>query len=62
MHPCYKHTQMLRLTGCVIVSGRGLEPLVGSVILEKIDFSIVGQHENLGVEPEPMFAHSSRGS
>ena len=31
--------KVLRLTGCVIVSGRGLEPLVGSVVLEEIDFS-----------------------
>ena len=48
--------KVLRITGCVIVLGRGLEPLVGSVILEEIDFSIVCQHENLGVEPEPMIS------
>ena len=48
--------KVLKLTGCVNVIGRGFDPLVGSVILEEIDFSIVGQHENSGVEPELMMS------
>ncbi len=38
----------LKLTNCVNITGAGLEPLSGSVIIEQIDLSLVGD----GVSPE----------
>jgi len=39
------HVKTLRLTHCYSVTGVGLQPLVGSTVLEKIDLSLVGNHE-----------------
>jgi len=36
----------LKVTGCTNISGRGLEPLRGSMVLEQIDLSLVKQHTN----------------
>ena len=36
----------LKLTGCVNITGEGLAPLNGSVVLKDIDLSLVGQHES----------------
>lgn len=33
--------KVLKLTGCVNITGKGLEPLRGSVVLEQIDLSLV---------------------
>jgi len=36
----------LKLTGCINITGCGLSPLRGSVVLEQIDLSLLKQHEN----------------
>eukprot|EP00986_Skeletonema_menzelii_P000109 scaffold16_cov147-Skeletonema_menzelii.AAC.8 len=43
----------LRLTNLLNISGIGLEPLRGSTIIEKIDLSLVGDHEIPKLCPEP---------
>ena len=43
----------LKLTGCVNITGEGLAPLNGSVVLKEIDLSLVGQHKSQDIEPEP---------
>ena len=43
----------LRLTNLLNISGIGLEPLRGSTIIEKIDLSLVGDHEIPKLYPEP---------
>ena len=43
---------ILKLTGCVSITGRGLEPLRGSTVLQQIDSSLVGNNEGpLDQEP-----------
>ena len=43
----------LKLCGCTNITGLGLNPLRGSVVLEQIDLSLVGKHENPEiVDPE----------
>ena len=39
------HVKTLRLTHCYGVTGVGLQPLVGSTVLERLDLSLVGNHE-----------------
>eukprot|EP00984_Skeletonema_dohrnii_P021424 scaffold10700_cov90-Skeletonema_dohrnii-CCMP3373.AAC.3 len=36
----------LKLTNCVNITGVGLEPMRGSIIIEQIDLSLVGEHQN----------------
>lgn len=49
-----KKLTRLKLAGCIEISGRGMEPLRGSVTLEQIDLSMVGQHELAGTNtPTP---------
>eukprot|EP00984_Skeletonema_dohrnii_P021548 scaffold10796_cov102-Skeletonema_dohrnii-CCMP3373.AAC.5 len=43
----------LKLTNCIHIDGAGLEPLRGSIIIEQIDLSLVGEHQNPKVHPEP---------
>ena len=43
----------LKVTNCVEITGVGLQPLVGSIVLERIDLSLVGVHENPTINPEP---------
>jgi len=43
----------LKLTNCIAITGVGLEPLTGSIVLERIDLSLVGDHENPTITPEP---------
>ena len=43
----------LKLTGCVNITGSGLAPLGGSVVLKEIDLSLVGQHDSQVIVPEP---------
>ena len=42
----------LKLTNCVAITGVGLEPLRGSLIIEQIDLSLVG-NESPDIDPEP---------
>ncbi|KAL3804401.1 hypothetical protein HJC23_011329 [Cyclotella cryptica] len=43
----------LRLANCISITGAGLEPLRGSAIIEKIDLSLVGDHESPILDVEP---------
>ncbi len=45
--------KVLLLTNCINISGAGLEPLRASAIIEKIDLSLVGDHESPKLYPEP---------
>ena len=50
----------LKLTKyCIVISGAGLEPLRGSVELERIDLSLVGDHEHPTINPEPPISVSA---
>lgn len=40
------------------ITGRGLEPLWGTVVLKHIDLGLVGQHESPVIKPEPMLSES----
>ena len=46
----------LKLTGCVNITGAGLDPLRGSVVLEKIDLSLVAEHKSPVLDPEPLIS------
>ena len=50
--------RILKLAGCVNITGSGLEPLQGSTILELIDLSMVVKHEKAGIEPEPLISQA----
>ena len=41
----------LKLAGCVNITGGGLMPLTGSIVLEQIDLSLVGKHEKPDTSP-----------
>ena len=41
----------LKLCGCINVTGIGLNPLRGSVVLEQIDISLVGKYDCPEIEP-----------
>ena len=44
---CIKQTvTMLKLTGCIKITGHGLAPLQESASLELIDLSLLKQHED----------------
>jgi len=45
--------KILKLAGCVNISGSGLNMLLSSVAIEQIDMSLVGKHEVPLIEPEP---------
>ena len=49
----------LKLTNCIGISGAGLEPLSGSTVLERIDLSLVGDHESPTINPEPPISVSA---
>jgi len=46
-------TKSLKFTNCVGITGCGLELLMRSTVLERIDLSLVGDHENPAITPEP---------
>lgn len=46
-------TKSLKLTGCLGITGEGLEPLRESTVLKYIDLSLVGDHGNPNIQPEP---------
>ena len=48
-----QYLKTLKLTGCVNISGRCLQSLLGSSVVEQIDLSLVGQHENPVLDPPP---------
>ncbi|KAL7449389.1 hypothetical protein ACHAWC_001452 [Mediolabrus comicus] len=43
----------LRLAGCTNITGAGLEPLRGSLVIEQIDLSLVGANESPTLAAEP---------
>lgn len=49
----------LKLAGCISITGSGLEPLRGSIILQQIDLSIVGYHESPRLELEPSISEEA---
>ena len=60
---CIKANQTLKklkLTGCVNITGRGLEPLRGStvIVIEHIDLSLVKQYESPAIDPEPSISEA----
>ena len=44
----------LKLTGCTNISGEGLDPLRGSVLLEQIDLSLVAEHKSPEIYQTPL--------
>ena len=46
----------LKLSGCINITGRALEPLRGSSIIEHIDLCLVKQYETPKLNPEPMIS------
>ena len=46
----------LKLAGCVNITGAGLDPLRGSVILEQVDLSLVAEHKSPILDPEPLLS------
>ena len=46
------NVKRLKLTNCLRITGAGLEPLRGSLIIEQIDLSLVG-NESPDLDPEP---------
>ena len=46
----------LKLAGCVNITGAGLDPLRGSVVLEQIDLSLVAEHKSPVLDPEPLIS------
>ena len=47
----------LKLCGCINIEGEGLRPLWASLVLEQIDISLVGKHENPLVNPQPKISY-----
>ena len=48
--------QILKLAGCVNISGIGLNVLRSSVVIKQIDLSLVGKHEVPVIEPDPLLS------
>ena len=47
-------TKSLKFTNCIGITGSGLEqPMRESVVLERIDLSLVGDHQVPNIKPEP---------
>jgi len=49
----------LKLCGCSNITGIGLNPLRDSVVLEQLDISLVGKHDNPRIEPEPKISEEA---
>jgi len=47
------HLRTLKLTNCLGITGVGLQPLAGSVVLESIDLTLVGDNKSPNINPEP---------
>ena len=50
--------KILKLAGCVNITGVGLNTLRSSTSLEQIDLSLVGKHEPPWIEPEPLLSEN----
>jgi hypothetical protein len=48
--------RILKLAGCINITGSGLDVLRLSTVLEQIDLSLVGKHEVPLIEPEPLLS------
>jgi hypothetical protein len=48
--------QILKLAGCVNITGSGLDVLRSSTVLEQIDLSLVGKHESPILDQEPLLS------
>ena len=48
--------KILKLAGCIDITGRGLDTLRSSVAIQQIDLSLVGKHEAPTIEPEPLLS------
>ena len=53
------NVESLKVTNCIGITGAGLEPLRGSIILRCIDLSLVGDHERQTIDPEPPISVSA---
>ena len=49
----------LKLSGCINITGRGLQVLRGSTTIEHIDLSLVKQYESPELDPEPMISEEA---
>ena len=56
MRDAATNLKTLKLTGCVNITGSGLQILRVSTVIEQIDLSLVGQHESPSIEREPMIS------
>ena len=52
----HRNLKKIKLTGCVNITGVGLIPLCGSVALEQIDLSLVGEHKSPVLDPKPLLS------
>jgi len=48
--------RILKLGGCVKITGSGLDTLRSSIAIQQIDMSLVGKHEVPLIEPEPLLS------
>jgi len=49
----------LKLCGCINITGIGLSPLRGSIVLEQIDISLARKHKRQGIYPEPKISEEA---
>jgi len=50
--------KILKLVGCVSITGIGLNELRSSIVIQQIDMSLVGKHESASLKPEPLLSES----
>ena len=50
------NVKKLKLTNCTNITGVGLIPLQFSTVIEQIDLSLVGMHQNPELDPEPLIS------
>jgi len=50
---------VLKLAGCVNITGSGLNMLRSSFAIQQIDLSLVGKHEAPLIEPEPLLSQDA---
>ena len=48
--------KILKLAGCINITGSGLDTLRSSTAIQQIDLSLVGKHEVPVIEPEPLLS------
>ena len=47
------YLKKLKLAGCINITGAGLSPLRGSVVLQQIDLSLIAEHKSPVLDSEP---------